>query len=264
MLGSGLGAAQRRDAGLIVLLLFAEGRLAALDEETVASLGRLSSEAGASVEINEDVHGSWSRAMDVDPGGGELEWRLVTPTGGVIWAHRGSIDPRDLGTALDDHLIPSGAPAVRPLEPNVKPGDRFSASALTAGWLERIGDMIEMEPRCPPLPIARLGVEGYAVFVQGGSDASRAMLDRMAREHPSGDEGAPFVAVVIEGTEEDVGRMTRDYPDFTVIADPQGAVATGLGIRAWPTSIGVAQGIVTSVDVGGEPGRRAPGAEAAS
>jgi hypothetical protein len=74
------------------------------------------------------------------------------------------------------------------------------------------------------------------------------------------------VAVILDGASpEEVERLKRElHEDVVVIPDPSGAIAARFGIHAWPTSVTVEQGVVTSVDVGAEIGGQPPDSEAAS
>jgi hypothetical protein len=100
-LRDGLADCRRRDAGLVVLLLFSDRQLMDAKPEMVEELRALSQELEAPLVVNEDVDESWSNALRIEDRE-NIQWTLVTPTGGVTWAHSGSLDPRELAEALDN------------------------------------------------------------------------------------------------------------------------------------------------------------------
>lgn len=258
MLRDGLASSQRKDAGLMVLVLFRDGALANLGSDAAADLVHLARDLDAPLQVNEDVGGHWAEAL-VDSDGGETALGLITPTGGVSWAHRGRLESRELAQVLDGYLFPAGVPTIEAVVPGLVPGTRLPASALEAGWFNDLPYYFETDKPCPPPPAGRLGVDSRAVFVQVGSTASERVLKHLAREHEADGEQRPFVAVVVDGSAAQAERLKEGLPeDFVVIPDPDGTVSSRFSIRAWPTSVTVEQGIVTAVDVGAPTGATAP------
>jgi hypothetical protein len=248
-LRDGLAASKRRDAGLLVLVLYRDGVLARRGSE-LRELAAYAAELEAPLFVNEDVYGSWSKTLNIDPQSASLEWRLVTPTGGVNWAHHGRLEPRDLGAALDGFLFRSVDPVAVSLQNGVTAGARVSA--WKGGLLADIADYLTT---CPPPPVGVRGIESVVVFAQKNallSDASSPV----PRQQRNGDVHR-FRAVVVDGLEMREADVIRSRlpDDVVVIPDAHGRIAQRFGIRMWPTTVTVdPQGIVSDVITGNPSG----------
>jgi hypothetical protein len=255
---------RRVDAGLQVLLLFNDGTLSSAGH-AIEELSHLAGDLAAPLMVNEDVRGTWSAALAMDPRDGDVQWRLVTPTGGVSWGHRGAIEVREFAKVLDDYLFPAPPASVRPLSPGITPGTRITTGMLDAGLYDDIAHHLEREDPCPP-PIGPYSSLAVAVFAQGDSVSSQAVVKRVAREYGEGEGDRPFVVVVVDGARpEDLERLKDTLPEeFVAIPDPQGHIASQLGVRTWPTKVTIKEGVVTAVDVGAEFGSPSRDTEAAS
>jgi hypothetical protein len=247
-----LVSSRRVDAGLQILMLFPDGTLAArgniLDEVT-----KFAADLEAPLTMNEDVGGTWSAALSMTPRHDEVQWRLLTPTGGVSWGHDGVIDPHELARVFDSYLFPSPPAAPRLFVPGMVPGTRLQARPF------------EIENRCPP-PLGPFSRDARALFVQAGSVSSETAIERVTREYSAHQGERPFVALVVDrATPEDLRRLEERVPEeFAVIPDARGAIAAQFGVRAWPTSITVSDGVVMTVDVGAEPASLSSDSESAS
>lgn len=264
VLRDALAGAQRLGAGLQVLLLFADGTLAN-QGRLLEELSRLDGDLEAPLTVNEDVRGSWSAALVMDSGDGEVQWRLITPTGGVSWGHRGRIDPRQLARVLDTHLYPAPPPGVQPLVSGIVPGAIISPAALDSGLLGDIADYFAIEDQCPP-PLGLFSGPAHAVFVQADSVSSQSAIKQLAERLSSSEGEYPMVALVVDGASADeLERLRGTLPEqFIAIPDPRGNISSRLGIRTWPTSVSINDGAVTTVEIGAPPGGGAPDTEAAS
>jgi hypothetical protein len=267
-LREGLAACSRRDAGLRVLVLFRDGALKGAAARHVPELADLAASLEAQLIVNEDVRGSWSKALFMNDRHGEddqIEWRLVTPTGGVTWVHTGRVEGRQLAEALDDYLLPSPGPTVAIAKPILTVGTRLSPGMLDINLDDFFTDL---ESPCPAPRFARLGVETVVAFVHKGSVASDSAIRKLMRTHGENDEHEDaIVAVIVDGaTPQDVAELQRSLHErFTVLADPDGVIAGRVGVRAWPTTVSVNEaGVVTGVDVGADPAGRGPKSEQAS
>ena len=249
-LRDGLASSHRRDAGLVVLVLFPDGALERGDADRQRSFEALMAELEAPLIVNEDVRGSWSKALglaDAEAGGDGLEWRLVSPTGGVTWAHRGGLAARQLASGLDHYLFPSPPPELTSPIPALAEGDRVPASAIHGGLIDHL---MEMESRCPPPPVGRFGLSTVVAFVSNGSAAVEASLREAA--HPPGSADT-FRVVIVDGAQRrDVDELSRSLPEGTLaIPDPDGALSRRFGIRVWPSVLTLNEaGVVTGFDVG--------------
>jgi hypothetical protein len=246
-LRDGLASSQRRDAGLMLLVLYRDGVLARRGPELLRELGAYGAELEAPLFVNEDVYGSWSKRLGVDPQSESLEWRLVTSTGGVNWAHRGRLPARDLGAALDGYLFPSVDPVPVPVENGIHAGGRVAA---WKGGL--LANLIDYLPACPAPPVGVRGVETVVMFAQKNALLVDGELPALSNQ-PSDDETRRFRAIVVDGLEiRDVDAIRPRLPnDVVIIPDASGLIAQRFGIRMWPTTVRVSpQGIVADVFTG--------------
>jgi len=257
-LREGLANSTRRDAGMVVLVLFDEGKLMKKGSGMLSELDQLSAEIEAPLVVNEDVRGSWSQALGMETRDGaasDLQWRLISPTGGVTWARSGSIDGRDLASVLDDYLFRSPVPAAGQLTRGVTLGMRLSGSAFASDVIGRLGGVdIDVEATCPPPPFGRLGVNTSATFVSVKSASSAAAIRKLTAK--SGSAGAAmFTAVVVDGaTSQQVEAMRGTLPDDVMaIPDPDGVISRRFGVRVWPSTVSINEsGLITAFESGAD------------
>ncbi len=259
-LREGLAASRRIDAALVVLVLFKDGTLMRTGSELMTEFRALAAELEAPLVVNEDVRGSWSKALFMDRegyGGGELEWRLVSPTGGVTWAHSGRADAREIGSALDDYLFRGPVPEIPAISPGLEPGTRLTTLALDSGAIHQL---IELDSPCPPPPLGRFGSEGVVAFAHPHSAASDAALRKLAQEL-GGTETETFAVVVYDGARlEEIEQLKASLPDGVVaIPDPDGTIARRFGVRVWPSKVSINEfGMVTGFEMGADTSVRPP------
>lgn len=247
-LGEGLDACRRFDAGLSVLVLFKEGVLDEHGPRLIKNVERHISEFGVLSHVNEDVDGRWAKSLNLEGERGGPGWALISPEGTVPWSHRGRIEAKELGAALDTHLRRSA---------DMKPAAHHYAidagSAISAGALN-IGDLIDsVESRCPPIPLGRLGVDTIITFVQKGSEASIRHLRRLAGQVGQQGRAAPTVVAVVDYASMREVQALKDQLglDFTLLPDTKGILADRFRINVWPTTITVnSDNIASDVQVG--------------
>ena len=237
-LRDGLAGSTRRDAGLVVLILFSDGLLLRDSGDRMSEFRQLTEELEAQLVVNEDVRGTWARALSMDSSdgeSGEIEWRLISPTGGVTWGHRGAIDAQGLASALDDYLFRSPSANSTRSTYQLPLGTRVSSFAFESDVMRRLS---EMEDACPPPPFGRLGVATEVSFVAAGAASSQRSLEALAAKG-EGSEGVR--AVVFDGaTPEEVSRLRDSLPAGVMpIADPDGTIARRFGVRVWPSSLSI-------------------------
>ncbi len=249
---AGLTGATVEGAGLQVAVLVDgsqdDVRLTTLATALHAALGDV-----APVVVSEDVDGSWGEGLNLptDPG---AEWcALISPNGGVPWAHEGEVDGEQLTGALETFLMPSERPRFERVTQGVDRDMILLPWVLDPG----IGD------GCPPPPVGRLGKRSVITFVRPRSAAARQALTRVRTElAPDPDE--TFVAVVVHGEFADATDVQAAglHPDALPIADPQGVIAQRFGIRVWPTTVLVdEEGAVVRVLTGAGDGPLDPPAD---
>ena len=253
-LREGLANSRRRDAGLVVLMLFNDGTLMR-SGEWFNEVNELAAELEAPLVVNEDVRGSWAQAFRMGGEDGtvrDVEWRLLSPTGGVTWAKSGQLEGEELALALDDYLFRSPVPNPAPVRGGLSAGSRISAGIF---GIDLIGQLDDIEATCPPLPFGRLGVDAQVTFVTKGSKASDAALRKLTSEgRGDGDEGVQ--AIVFDGaTSEEIDELQQSLPEgFMAIADPEGTISKRFRVRVWPARVAInGNGIVTGFDSGIEP-----------
>lgn len=251
VLRNALRAVDRRDSGLLVLILFREGAIASGGEALRADLDRLAEHSEAPIMANEDVHGDWAKAFALESHNRGLSWRLLSPGGGVTWMHNGELSPEDLSHALEQFLLPSAAPQMRTLESRVKVGMQLASQSLYPTYTDIVADM---ERRCPPMPLDRLGNLGTIVtFVERKSVASHIQLRELAARAAQSPGGAPVIVGIVDSVNDDEAERLREELgiEFTAIADPGGHIASRFGIRVWPTTVSInSLGVVSGIDVG--------------
>jgi hypothetical protein len=235
-LKEGLAHSRRRDAGLVVLVLFASGKLMQSGSDWVRESQELARVMEAPLVVNEDVRGGWSKALRIETREGDeqqVEWRLVSPTGGITWAHSGELDPAGLAGALDDFLFKSAAPGM-PTR-GLPLGTRLSPAAFSSDISGRFADI---EPSCPPPPFGRLGYDSKITFVTRGSVASENAIRKLTGESQR-DESGRHAAVVFEGAKpEEIEELKASLPEgITAVADPDGTISRRFGVRSWPMSV---------------------------
>ena len=231
-LRDGLADCRRRDAGLVVLLLFSDRELMEGKPEMLEELRALSQELEAPLVVNEDVDGSWSNALGIQDRE-SIQWTLVTPTGGVTWAHSGSLDPRELAEALDNYLLRSPAPAPARVAEGFMPGARVPRYPFER---DVIGRLSREDDNCPPPPFERLGLETAVSFIRKNSLSSEAALRAMAESQRARSEGVQVI--VLDGASaEDEERMREILPDAMIVADNEGKISRRFGIQSWPSSL---------------------------
>jgi hypothetical protein len=244
-LRDGLVASQRRDAGLLVLVLFRDGALGQQGAQRMRELAEVSAELEAPLIVNEDVYEAWSEALAVPMERSPIEWRLVTANGGLCWAHGGPLDARALGAVLDKYLFASGEPAPTPVQTGVVVGARITA--WKGGLLADLSDYLTS---CPPPPVAVRGIKTKVVFAQGQGLLSGAMLPSIEERDAEADTPARVTAVVIDGADmRELDAFRSRLPeDVVLIPDTHGVIAERFGIRTWPTTVIInPQGFVTAV-----------------
>lgn len=248
-----LANSARRDAGLVVLVLFSDGMLVHSETEWLSEVEQLAAELEAPLVVNEDVRGSWSKALGMNArGDGEeiVQWRLLTPTGGVSWARNGSLDSQDIAEALDYYLFPSPTADLARLTRGLAIGSRLSPDVFES---DVIGRLAEREDECPPPPVGYVGIEASVSFVAKGSTSPDAVRSLMSRGEGAGVER--LNVLVLEGaTADEVDKLRQSLPEgVTVIPDPDGSISRRFGVRVWPSSVVIDEsGMVSGFEPGFE------------
>ncbi len=251
LLAEALEGSIRQDAGLGVLVLFADNTLAHAGQGVVAEIEEWGRRWGTPVIVNEDVNGGWTAALGL-PRGVEA-WRLISPAGGVTWMSDGRPHARALATAFDECLHPSSFSPLAPVRTNVRLGLGVSASALHPGFPE-----LYERGNCPPIPLGRLGVRktvvGFAIAGSASSVGKLRELNALVRK--TGEEDPPFVVAVVSGVNaEEAGQLQKELDlGFPLLPDESGTITRNFGINLWPTSVTLdPSGIVTGIDEGLHP-----------
>jgi hypothetical protein len=78
-------------------------------------------------------------------------------------------------------------------------------------------------------------------FVRADAASSTIELERLQTTNSGRGRDEPGVLVVVDGaTEEESRRLGESLgPGFMVMADPDGSVAAGAGVRHWPTTASI-------------------------
>jgi hypothetical protein len=251
VLRDALRAYDRNDSGLLVLLLFREGALAAGGEALTAELDRLAEHAQAPIMANEDVNGSWADAFALEAHNRGVSWRLLSPGGGVTWMHNGPLSTDELSVALEHCLLPSAPPQMRTLESRVSVGMQLAATSIYPSYADVVA---ELEPRCPPMPLDRFGSLGTIVmFAQSRSLTSHAQLRELASRASQSGGNSPVIIAIVDAVNDDEAERLREELgiEFTPVPDPGGVIAGRFGIRVWPTTVSInSLGVVSGIEIG--------------
>jgi len=239
----GVARCTRQDAGLLVALVYPEGGLDPSIGDAAERVRAVGERLEAPMVVSEDVHGSWSHALLVDGAGEGPRWRLLSPDGGLLWKEDERIDAADLAAVLDGCLYacppasPTGARVAVELTPPVVAG------ILDVGHHFRPG---VLEQPCPPhggMHVADIPkVVSSVSFVRKDAASSMAEVDRLrAANEGRGALDAGVLLVVDGASDDDVRELSESLgPAFLVVGDPDGSVAAGAGVRAWPTTVPIA------------------------
>lgn len=243
-LDGALRRCRREGTGLTVLVLFARGELAGDRGRAADVADELSREHGAAVTVNEDVAGEWADEFALRPEPVAPSWRLLSPGGGVVWMHDGTIDDGTLAQVLERGLVTAPPSRVDSLAPAVVAG-----SPVIGAFRRDVVDPDDAERDCPAPPIGRLAREAIVGFVRQDTDVSHPALAGMLERPPGGEE--PLVFIVVDGDDGTAARALADRTGGAVepMPDAAGTIADRFGIRTWPSVVHVDRsGIVMSID----------------
>jgi peroxiredoxin len=240
-----LRAAERRDAGLLVTLLFAPGALARTAPGLSQALRGLRRELPRlRLMAAEYVEGDWMRALQL-PADGAPGMRLVDPEGRPVWGHDGAVERAALTEAFRRYLVPSGVP--RP---------RLRGLAVRAGQLAPDFSFDVGPGRRMALRRFR-GRRVLLVFIRAGSPGSLAVLSRLQRGKEQFEPDQTAVLAVLDGADiETVTRLRRELGlAFATIPDPDGVIGRLYGVACWPTMVSIdPDRRVATTRMGADPG----------
>jgi peroxiredoxin len=244
-LAGGLRDARRDDAGVLVAVVVREGLLDGAGGEARAALDRALESIAAPVMLTDDVQAGWSRSLELPAGRGGAATRLLDAAGETAWRHDGAADAAAIAAALRERLLPSPPPRPEPLGLAVEPGAplppvRFEGPAGTWTGLDQLH-----------------GTRVSLTFVQAWARPCIAQLRRLERLRERLQHDGVVVMALVDGvTAADAEALARASGlGFTVGADPSGAVALRLGVRAWPTTLAIdEEGRLAGVEMGTDPG----------
>jgi hypothetical protein len=229
-------AATTRDAGILVVALFPERVIEGEGDALGPHVRELAQTLRHPLVVNEDVRASWSARFALPVGSGECAWRLISPGGGLAWAHDGPVDRELLASVLDACL---GASPPARAEPGRNVGVGRAVGAGTSF------DLVEtMTSECPVPPWFENRPDRdwtITAFVQAASPSSEQRLVDLERERGElGDAGVQVSAIVDGATAEEADALKNKLGlEFDVLPDPGGAISNRFGIRIWPTTLTV-------------------------
>jgi hypothetical protein len=241
----GVARCTRQDAGLLVALVLPDGALDPSAETSRDDPRAIAERLEAPLVVTEDVHDSWSQALVVDGDGEGPSWRLLSPDGGLLWKEDERIDAGELARVLDGCLYPSPRATTSGVRVNVELGPGALAAILGVGHRHRPGS--EASP-CPPFagvhPADMRSIVSSVSFVRRDAASSMSEIDRLRAANEGRGALDPGVLLVVDGaTDDDVHELSEWLgPAFMVVGDPDGSVAAGAGVGAWPTTISIGDG----------------------
>jgi hypothetical protein len=247
---SGVAGCTRRDAGLLVVIVVGDGELNASGAARARSIQAVGERLAVPLVVTEDVDGSWSRGLLHEADDDGPSWRLLSPDGGLLWKADERIGPSDLTGVLEVCLYPSPKPAAERVELDAQLQPAMLASLLAIGHGRQ---HTHPDPNCPPWPGLSHGdvrsMISAVSFVRAEAASSTVELERLRTTNAGRGRDGPGVLVVFDSaTEEESRRLGESLgPGFMVMADPDGSVAAGTGVRQWPTTISIGDGEGTGV-----------------
>ena len=259
----GLRACRRFDTGLSLLVLYREGVLQKGGSAMIAELEHLRRKLQIATVVNEDVRGSWSRALGLSLSSQAVGWALISPAGDRSWVHEGRVESATLATALDMHLKRSEDVRSMHVRLGIELGTVLSPRDLYGSYADTLDEL--SDPHCPPSPLGRMGTSATLVtFVHAASAASITHLRQLTAQVQIQDnqdtqdqhqvQAAVTVVAVFDGaSHQEVQSLQAQWGlDLVAVADPQGQVSDRLGVSVWPTTLTLdGDGVVRHVQLGG-------------
>ena len=239
---AGLEHCQRRDAGLLVLVLFGERALETSSAETIAHVQRFAESSSAPVLITDDVGGRWAQHAGVGNSAAGPQWRLLDAGGVVRWAPENRFSAEELARVLDRALLPSAVPDLVDIRPGPAVGSRFVPD-------------LSIE-RCPPIPLNRSGFRPTRVLFADTGVASKRAIDGLARQTTPDQE---LIAILVrDASDDDLSSIAAMFDgNVPVFPDPDGTATFRAGIRWAPSIVGLnSGGHVTEIVTDAAPTRR--------
>ena len=240
-LGRAAEPIERVEASLSIFLIVPDGAFDVTRRELEARLKGLPPEITARLQLAEDTEDAWARSFDVSK---RPALYLVDARREFVWSAVGEVAPEELAKALKQHLVPVRRAAFRPLSPRVASGARapdiaFVDDSATDGALHRLS-----------------GRTVHLCFWQDWSAPSRAELQRLqALLSDSREEASRPVILAFHGgsTRGNFDRVRKKLGlTFSLVQDNEHRVARLYGVRCWPTTIVVSDGVIQEVRQGVE------------
>jgi peroxiredoxin len=239
-LSEALGASRRQKIVPDLLVVVPAGAFDVTRREFEARLAPLAAPQAARVQVAEDIEGGWARTFGVDK---TPSLFLVNPRRQFVWHATGGLDPKEVATALDKHLMPAAAQRFRPVRTRAAIGDPapdffFKDDGGGEGALHRL--------RGQPVLVT---------FWQPWSAPCLAELRRLQTLHAAAGRGGPVILAFHGGAEgRGFGEIRRELGlSFAIVHDAEQRVARSFGVRVWPTTIAInADGRIEHIGLGGE------------
>jgi peroxiredoxin len=244
-LAEGVRAADRPDAGLLVMVVLREGLLGRGGGEITVPLEAFVERLNVPPIITEDAQGGWSAALGVSGAGRGPVTRLVDAEGVAAWAHEGPIEAAALAAVLRERLTACPPPAAEPVRLAVRSGDPapgFFVETAAGQWTEI------QALRGRPVILA---------FVQTWARPCVAQLRRLQRLQEQNERTGTMTVAIVDGlgAEEARAFARRHGLTFPVSGDADGEIRRRYGIRVWPTTVLVDdRGRIAGTDMGTDAG----------
>ncbi|HYU57390.1 MAG TPA: TlpA disulfide reductase family protein, partial [Actinomycetota bacterium] len=197
-------------------------------------------EPAADIVVAEDPQGPWAEAFGVSTTPAAV---LVGPGGGGVWRGTGAkeVTAARLARAIDEHAVPDGRMAMRPIRLPVRVGQRVpDASLRLAGG----GELSLRRLRGRPIAIT---------FWSSRSAPSLEQLDVLRDVADRSGGGGPLVVAVGDGESQERATEVakeRRLP-YLVLPDPDRLVSSAFGVWCWPATVWIRPDLrVEAIDVG--------------
>jgi peroxiredoxin len=217
-------ALAKNSAALRVIVILRAGAFDVTRGELESRLG-LGGERRFLMQFTEDDEGGWTRMFAVSK---RPSAYLINARREFVWKHEGTLDPKELAAAIDQHLIATSEPRFRSLQSAIAQGDRTPDASF---------ETVDRDQYA----LHRLrGRELVLNFWQSWSAPCLSELGRLQRLYEAGKE-TPFIVAFHGGNNRDaIAEIQRRLGlTFALAQDSQQRIARQFGVQCWPTTIRV-------------------------
>ena len=222
-------------SSVVTVVVLPAGAFDASRREVEDKLG-LSGETCGPLHFTEDDEGGWTRAFGVSK---TPSLYLLNARREFVWKHEGAPDPKAIGAALDEFVIPIVPPGFSPIRMAVSPGEAAPDAAFADGGRGYALHRLK-------------GRDVLLNFWQSWSAPCLAELERLQQLHDES-RPSPFIVAFHGGADAKAvdGVRKRLGLSYPVVQDARQQIGLRYGVRCWPTTVKIdADGCVEHIQLG--------------